>query len=178
MGSSNLKRGLLKLGIGVSNKVAEKLVQELGGTFHFAANDLASFTQHVGDGRVHVRSSAKRTKASAGNNSSTGGPFSARGELCVSEQKDKVRFSPNDGEAEGGALEIDIATPQQDGQEQGVTCSGGLGCAGDDTVSPLVLDTRSRLQDHPTKFLWDDLPCWARESSKKALRELMGHHQR
>lgn len=178
MGSSDLKRGLLALGIGVSKKVADKLVQELGGTVHFTAHDLASFTQRVGDGKIRVHSSAKHAKASAGNNSATGGQYSSRDELSVSEQKDKVSFSPHDGEVEGRALDLDIATPQQDGREDGATCSGGLGCADDDAVLPLALDTRSRPQDHPTKFPWDDLPCWAREASKNALRELMGHHQR
>eukprot|EP00752_Nemacystus_decipiens_P001473 g1448.t1 len=47
VGSADLKRGLLNLGIGVSNKVADKLVQEMGGTFRFTVHDLASFTQGV-----------------------------------------------------------------------------------------------------------------------------------
>lgn len=178
VGSSDLKRGLLKLGIGVSSKVADTLIKELGGTTHFTAHDLASFTQLVGDCKVNVRSSARRTTASAGGGSAAGAPFSSQGELSVDEQTDESIVSPNDSKVEGGALEQHISTPHQDGREQGVTLSGGLGRTDDDTTSPLVLGTRPCSQDQPTEFLWDDLPCWAREASKRALRELMVHHQR
>lgn len=176
--SCDLKRGLLKLGIGVSSKVADTLLQELGGTNHFTAHNLASLTQQVGDCKVHVRSSTRRTKASAGKSSAAGESFSSRGKVSVGEQNDKAVVSPDDNGSESRALELGVATPQKDGQEQRVMASGVLGRTDDDTMSPLVPGTRSRSQDHPTKFLWDDLPCWAREASKSALRELMDHHQR
>lgn len=176
--SCDLKRGLLKLGIGVSNKVADTLLRELGGTIHFTAHDLASFTQHVGNCQNHVRSSARRTKASAGENSATCGPPSFQREFSVDEQKDEAIVRPHSNEGERGALEPGILTPRHDGREQGVPCSDEVGRTDDDTVPQLVLGARSRPQDHATKFPWDDLPCWARESSKNALHELLGHHQR
>lgn len=176
--SYDLKGGLLKLGIGVSSKVADILLQELGGTIHGTARDLATLTQHVGDFKVQVGSSATRTKASAGENSATGGSFSSQDEFSVDEQKDETMVRSRGNKAKSGALEPVVATSQQDGRGQGVTCSSGLGHTDDDTVPPLVPSTRPCSQKHPTKFLWDELPCWAREASKSALRELMGHHHR
>lgn len=177
--SCDLKRGLLNLGIGVSTKLADMLLQELGGTIHFTARDLASFTQHIDDFKVHACASARRTKASAGGNTTTGGPFSPQVKFSAEEQRDKTNVCPYGDEAEGGALKPNIATPQQqDDREQGVTCSGGLDRTDDDTMPPKMLGTRSSSQNKPMKFLWDDLPCWSREASKSALHELMSRHKR
>lgn len=177
VGSCDLKRGLLKLGIGVSNKVADTLLQEVGGGIHFTADDLALFTGHIGDFKVHAPSSARRTKASAGKRSATVGPFSSPGDCSIDEEKDEAVVHPYHNEGGGGALELDSSTSKQDLRQRVTTRSVGLGRT-DDGVSSLVLGTRARAQDHPTKYFWDELPCWAREASKSALRELMSHHQR
>lgn len=178
MGSCELKQGLLKLGIGVSDEVANTLLQELGGRTHFTAHDLASFTQHVGDCKDTERSSARSTKASTGEKKFSSGPFPSQGASFVDEQKNKTVVRPRSHETEHEGLEPDITPPLQDDREQGVTHSSRLGRIDDNTMPPLGLCPRPRLIDHRTKRVWDDLPGWAREASKSALLELLGHHER
>ncbi len=170
VGSYELKQGLLKFGVGVSDELANMLLQELGGSTHFTAQDLASFAQHA---RQH--SSERLVKSYQGGNPMPSGLFPSRDKTSDGVQKNE-RIAPSQcsDDEMSRILRPVVATPQQQDGEQ-VTYS-------DRAVERAVLSeevgSRSRSQFALRKFRWDELPSWARKSSKRALQELMGHHQR
>lgn len=170
VGSYELKRGLLKFGIGVSDEVADTLLQELGGSTHFTAQDLASFAQHV-----RQRSSGRLVKPLQGENPTLGGLFPSQDKTFDGVQKnERIAPSYSSGDEMSTTLKPVVATPQQQDREQ-VTYSDR---ASEKPVSSAEVDLKSRSRMPSRKFRWDELPSWARKSSKRALRELMGHHQR
>lgn len=179
VGSCALQRGLMKLGIGVSTELAGELLQELGGAAHFTASDLASFARHgVGDGKVGVRSSRMRPQLHQGKTNMAGGLFPSQGESSVVVQTSESIVRRQNNEAEDGRCKPYTTIPQQDDPEQRIVCSARMGRAGEETAQSDVLRGRSSSKYPSPKFRWDELPCWARQSSRTALQELMGHHQR
>lgn len=176
--SCALQKGLVKFGVGVSAELARELVQELGGTAHFTASDLASLIQHgVSDGQVRVHPSAMRTQLYQGEKTTAGEVGPSTGEpSVVATTNESVVHQIN--EAGDGLPTPYIATPQQRGPGQGVIFTAKMGTVGEETAPSEVLRVRSPSKDPSPKCRWDDLPCWARQSSRSAVQELMGHHER
>lgn len=173
VGSCALQKGLMKFGIGVSPELAGELLHEFGGAAHFTASDLASFVGHgVSGDQVGVSSSAVRTHLHEENQHMAVGVVPSLGEPSVVAQQTNEssivclqKNTPYD------------AIPPQDDADQHMICPASLGQTGEETAQSEVLRVKSS-KDPSSKSRWDELPCWARQSSRSALRELMGYHQR
>lgn len=161
--SYELKEGLLKFGIGVSDEVADALLKDLGGATQFTALDLASFVGHVSEASSVRRVKPYQGKRPVGSNASENGL-----------EHERIAPSHSRNDEVGGVRMPAVATPQQQGREHGAAS----GRTGEEEVSSDEVDSRPRSQTPSRKFRWDELPSWARKSSKRALQELMGHHQR
>lgn len=175
VGSRELQKGLVKFGIGVSTGLAGKLLQELSGAAHFTASDLASFIQHgVSDGQVRVYSSAMRTQLYQGGKNMAAEVDPSLSEPSVVATTNESIVRHQNTEAGDGQSTPYIAIPQQHDPGQRVICPAKMGTVGEETT----LRVRSSSKDPSPKCRWDDLPCWARQSSRGAVQEFMGHHER
>lgn len=180
VGLCALQEGLVKFGIGVSTELASELLLELGGAAHFTASNLASFiSSGVSDSQVRVHSSVMRTQSHQGKKRTAGGVVSSIGEssIVVAQPSEGILRRQNN-EAEDGQYTPYIPIPRQDNPEQRMICPAKMGRAGEETTPSELFRVRLSSTKTSPKIFWDELPCWARQGSRSALQELMGHHQR
>lgn len=101
----------------------------------------------------------------------------SKNNVCIQErsEREQYRLRPN----------LKLAAPRQAVPHLALTGSSRLSAAVKETMWPglrrvlVALDTKtSSKKVLPTRFCWDELPYWARQASRSALQDLMGHHDR
>lgn len=178
--SKTLKQGLTKLGIGISDEVAEALLLELKGSTgsHFSARDLASFCgwHVVGGDELDACSLGRHCwEQRVVRSSNYVKPQEPQDRRVADTPMSNTSVQPDTGQAWGRR--------DREGEELASRTSRGAvlsqlfrcfeepiprkGCPKNPDESP----------DYGRKFRWDDLPTWARHTSRNALRELMDHHK-
>lgn len=199
--SSALKKGLTTLGIGVSTEVSKALVLKLGGerATAFSISDLSTFTHHgIGgsDCQAYKSERSERGERSCGETRAQNesiprcdlrslavdGPArkTQKPRLAVdAEQRSKRSDHLRKGDVANWQGKTQIATPQRDDQNSACVPPLNLfGTVDATTTAALPSSNQMDISEIPKKHRWDDLPCWARQASRNALGELMGHHKR
>lgn len=201
-----LQHGLGELGIGVSAEVADALVVVLGnGASVFGIRDLASFcTQHGTSGaNLHRKSSSPFAMPLANRSDSLHVADSTERASKVSERlpdgnaheasliggNNKLSALINSSSSNGNRRmkwnfprrkqlkQRGLRETEYSIQEDSLSLvSLEVTNAGERISRPP--DDASTQRDISQTHRWDELPFWARESSRRALRQLMGHHTR
>ena len=189
--SCALKKGLTTLGIGVSTNVSRALVLKLGGerATSFSVSDLSRFAHdfegHIPERRERsfgeIRAENKSIPACDLRSPVVGDP-ARKTQNCrlaaYTEQKSKLGDRPRTGYAGNRLGKTQIATPHRDDQNSTGTPHLDLDTVDATMTAALPSSYQMGLRHFPNKHRWDDLPCWARQTSRNALGELMGHHKR
>lgn len=170
---------------------------ELGGadTSCFSAYDLASFARHGEVDRIdHVRPSARHQRSRDQEKLARArsvppfdllpdaddpvGRIRKRGPVAEATQGREINASCRDEQPQGWqgkqkstALRPSFQYSKYPAPSQGNTLK---------RATPLEVFSLKgpNTKVLSPKFRWDDLPHWARQRSRNALRELMGHHRR
>ena len=193
-----MKKGLTTLGIGVSTKVSKALVRKVGGerATCFNVSDLSTFARYGSAGSEFQGQMSERREWSCGETRAENesipscdlrslmveGP-ARKTQNCRpaadAEQVSKRSDRPRTGYAENWQGKTQIATPQRDYQNSACTSPLGLFDTADTMITAALPGSNQMdIRDVPKKHRWDDLPCWARQASRKAFAELMDHHKR
>ena len=196
--SCALKKGLTTLGIGVSTEVANALIIRIGGecATSFSISDLSAFAHHgvsggelqghMLEGRERSRGEPPAEKQSIPScdllSPVVGGPV-RKAQKCRLEadaqQASTRSVRPRNGYAGDRQGQTQFALLQRDSPNPVYTSPLNMLDTIDVSTPPSLSITNQKFtRDFPDKHGWDDLPCWARQASKNALAELMGHHKR
>lgn len=210
-----LRKGLAKLGIGISAGVARALLLELGGvnTVRFSANDLALFCARCGVSGSRIRRNAsvrgdryqgileEGTLQSRDVPPTTENPLETRHKDIMPHthiihpvarlgqmNKRKLRPQPSlnkDGATNSGVQGYsELVTPAHQASHSSSPVTSITGGIIQNPTPPglqqphAIPHMRSNERHKTRAFRWDNLPKWARQTSKSALLALMDHHKR